>query len=114
MSIQSFFVRLSVKAAAVAAFAWTGASASAADVTVPAAPAAPAVVGAPVSVGDSDCTSCQHGAIRAKWSSLGWERGRLGYPTTDEYAVAAGRRNGFQHGTITWVAATGALQVVYR
>ena len=38
------------------------------------------------------------GAIRAKWASLGWERGRLGYPSTDEYVVTGGRRNDFQHG----------------
>lgn len=25
-----------------------------------------------------------HGAIRGKWASLGWERGSLGYPITDE------------------------------
>lgn len=25
-----------------------------------------------------------HGLIRAKWESMGWERSRLGYPTSDE------------------------------
>jgi GH25 family lysozyme M1 (1,4-beta-N-acetylmuramidase) len=53
------------------------------------------------------------GAIRTAWASLGWERGRLGYPTSDEYSVTGGRRNDFQHGTITWTSATGAVQVVY-
>ena len=55
-----------------------------------------------------------YGAIRIRWSQLGWERGRLGYPLTNEYAVPGGRRNDFQHGSITWVAATGAVAVTYR
>ena len=54
-----------------------------------------------------------HGAIRAKWSALGWERSRLGYPTGDETAAAEGRRSTFQHGSITYVASTGALLVRY-
>jgi len=55
-----------------------------------------------------------YGAIRAKWASLGGERGRLRYPTTDEYSVTGGRRNDFQHGSITWSSRTGAQTVVYR
>ena len=55
-----------------------------------------------------------YGAIRAKWASLGWERGRLGYPTTDEYAVTGGRRNDFQHGSISWSSQSGTVSVVYR
>jgi len=47
-----------------------------------------------------------HGAIRAKWASLGWERGFLGYPTTDELVgrdpAAIGRFNRFQGGAICW------------
>ena len=74
MSIRSFFVRLSMKAATVVVFAWAGASASAADVT-PATPATPAVVGAPVSVGEAggcaSCQSCQHGAIRSACNVCG-------------------------------------------
>ena len=54
------------------------------------------------------------GAIRAKWASLGWERGRLGYPSTDEYAVTGGRRNDFQHGSITWGSQRGTVAVLYR
>jgi hypothetical protein len=76
MSIRSFFVRLSLKAAAVAVFAWGGSSVSAADVTVPPAPVA---VAAPVSVGAPGCAtcqngggeSCQHGAIRSKCNVCG-------------------------------------------
>ncbi len=38
-----------------------------------------------------------HGAIRAKWASLGWERGVLGYPVTDETGTPdhVGRFNHF-------------------
>lgn len=55
-----------------------------------------------------------YGAIRTRWSQLGWERSALGYPLTNEYAVTGGRRNDFQHGSITWLAATGAVTVTYR
>lgn len=45
-----------------------------------------------------------HGAIRDKWSSLGWEMGLLGYPTTDETKTldGEGRFNHFQKGSIFW------------
>lgn len=47
-----------------------------------------------------------HGEIRAKWASLGWERGLLGYPTTDQMPGrdprAAGVFNHFQRGSIWW------------
>lgn len=73
MSVRTFFLRLTVRAAAVAAFAWTGGAVSAADVT-PVVPTVP-VVGAPVSIGDpggyAGCESCQHGAIRAKCNQCG-------------------------------------------
>ena len=54
------------------------------------------------------------GAIRDRWSELGWERSRLGYPTSDEYDVPGGRRGDFQGGSITWSAITGATTVAYR
>ncbi|NAZ87209.1 N-acetylmuramoyl-L-alanine amidase, partial [Kineococcus indalonis] len=53
------------------------------------------------------------GAIRDKWASLGWEAGRLGYPTSDEHDVAGGKRSDFQGGSITWTPARGAV-VAYR
>ncbi|WP_052206727.1 glycoside hydrolase family 3 N-terminal domain-containing protein [Sinomonas humi] len=53
-----------------------------------------------------------HGAIRAKWGSLGYERSPLGYPVSDEYGVPGGRRNDFQHGSIVWNQATGTTQVI--
>ena len=53
------------------------------------------------------------GAIQAKWASLGWERGRLGYPRSDEFGIPGGRRSNFQHGYITRNLKTGAIAVVY-
>jgi uncharacterized protein with LGFP repeats len=51
-----------------------------------------------------------HGAIRAKWSSLGWERSPLGYPTSDELDAGGGaRRSNFQHGFIRWTGTGGAV-----
>lgn len=52
-----------------------------------------------------------HGMIRDKWKETGWERGDLGYPTSDEYAVPEGRRNDFEGGSITWHAATARCSV---
>ena len=51
------------------------------------------------------------GAIRDRWASLGWEQGRLGYPTSNEYDVPGGRRSDFQKGSITWNALTGLTTV---
>jgi hypothetical protein len=47
-----------------------------------------------------------HGRIRDAWGESGWEVGPLGYPISDEVAVDGGRRSTFQHGSITWTAAT--------
>lgn len=47
-----------------------------------------------------------HGTIRDEWKTQGWETGALGYPISDEYAVPGGRKSDFQHGSITWDAAT--------
>jgi uncharacterized protein with LGFP repeats len=51
-----------------------------------------------------------HGAIRAKWASLGWERSCLGYPMTDEFAISVGRQSSFQQGFTTWNATTRITQ----
>jgi uncharacterized protein with LGFP repeats len=42
------------------------------------------------------------GAIFAKWASLGWEQGFLGFPTSDETTIPdqIGRFNHFEHGSI--------------
>lgn len=50
-----------------------------------------------------------YGAIRAKWAEQGWERGRLGYPVSDEYQDGNGRRSDFEWGSIRWTAAGGAV-----
>jgi LGFP repeat len=62
-----------------------------------------------------------HGAIRAKWFSLGTERSVLGYPVTDEHVApdGIGRANHFSStrnlhnvdGSIYWTPTTGAHEV---
>jgi hypothetical protein len=51
-----------------------------------------------------------HHAIREKWKELGWERGWLGYPLTDELEMpdGRGRYNLFQGGSIYWTPEKGA------
>ena len=53
------------------------------------------------------------GGIRDTWSRLGWERGALGYPVTNELAVAdrVGRYNDFQGGSVYWSPRTGAKEL---
>ena len=41
------------------------------------------------------------GAVRDRYAAMGWERGPLGYPTSDAYAVPGGSRTDFQHGQLT-------------
>ncbi|MDQ6838706.1 MAG: L,D-transpeptidase family protein [Actinomycetota bacterium] len=50
-----------------------------------------------------------HGAIRDRWQSMGWERGPLGYPVSDEFGIPGGRQSNFEHGAITWNGARGAV-----
>ena len=54
-----------------------------------------------------------YGAIRDLWSSLGWERSELGYPTSDEMAAPGGigRISYFQQKSIYWTAQTGAMVI---
>lgn len=54
-----------------------------------------------------------HGAIRGKYSQLGWERSFLGYPLTNETTTpdGFGRFNHFQGGSIYWSPGTGAWEV---
>ena len=51
-----------------------------------------------------------HGAIRAKWAGMGWERSPLGYPTSDERTASdrVGKFNLFQNGAIYYSPQTGA------
>ena len=53
------------------------------------------------------------GDIRARWGTLGWENGHLGYPTGE---ASCGRRGGgclqqFQGGWVYWSPATGAAAI---
>ena len=54
-----------------------------------------------------------YGGIRALWSSLGWERSELGYPTSDEMNApdGIGRISYFQQNAIYWTAAAGPVVV---
>jgi peptidoglycan/xylan/chitin deacetylase (PgdA/CDA1 family) len=52
-----------------------------------------------------------HGGIRAKWAELGWERGFLKYPISDEVSVTGGRASQFQGGNVYWSGASGAHEV---
>lgn len=53
-----------------------------------------------------------HGAIRAKWAALGWERSFLGYPTSDQLPGTDPEQRGvfnrFQGGAIHWHPEAGA------
>lgn len=57
-----------------------------------------------------------HGCIYyTYWHNLGGPGGSLGFPTSDEYGVGNGgdRRSNFEHGTLTWIHATGQVLVYY-
>lgn len=49
-----------------------------------------------------------YGRIRQAWAESGWERGPLGYPTSDEFHDGRFRRSNFEGGHILWAADTGA------
>ncbi|MFG2147237.1 LGFP repeat-containing protein [Streptomyces sp. NPDC048696] len=44
------------------------------------------------------------GLIRDKWAAMGWEKGSLGYPTSDEITLpdGQGKRQVFQGGSLYW------------
>lgn len=50
------------------------------------------------------------GAIRGLWADRGYEKGELGYPTTDAVTNPnkAGVAQGFEHGTVFWSEKAGA------
>ncbi|HVH43594.1 MAG TPA: C39 family peptidase [Labilithrix sp.] len=52
-----------------------------------------------------------YGTIYRKWAELGREQSPLGYPTSTEYGVPGGRQSDFEHGWITWDAATNVATV---
>lgn len=49
-----------------------------------------------------------YGFIRDKWVGSGRERGRCGYPKSDEYSDGGFRRSDFEYGSIRWSPQTGA------
>jgi hypothetical protein len=49
-----------------------------------------------------------HGAILAKYASMGWELSVLGFPTSDELPAPGGRISHFQGGSISWSPDRGA------
>jgi uncharacterized protein with LGFP repeats len=53
-----------------------------------------------------------HGSILDRYLVEGGPSGALGFPTTDQFAVAGGARSDFQHGSIVWDDATGTAGVV--
>ncbi|MDQ6738904.1 MAG: CAP domain-containing protein [Actinomycetota bacterium] len=54
------------------------------------------------------------GGIRKTWASTGFENGRLGYPTTNEYSIGRGNvAQDYQGGRISWTHGTGA-SISYR
>ncbi len=48
-----------------------------------------------------------YGSIRQAWAAQGWERGKLGYPTSGEFQDGPYRRTNFQNGYIIWTAQQG-------
>jgi uncharacterized protein with LGFP repeats len=53
------------------------------------------------------------GAILGRYLSLSGPAGKLGMPTTEEYAVTGGRAQTFAHGRITWSRGKGTTTVRY-
>jgi uncharacterized protein with LGFP repeats len=55
-----------------------------------------------------------HGAIRGRWADLGWERGLLGYPISDEHDGIGDieRASDFQGGSIAWSKNSGPTERV--
>ena len=51
------------------------------------------------------------GDILARYGTYNWEKGVLGYPTSDELALVGGALNRFQGGFVYWSPATGAHAV---
>ena len=50
-----------------------------------------------------------YGAIFAAYGRNGYENGRFGLPTSDEFAVNGGRQVNFQGGWIRWLSATNSI-----
>ncbi|WP_442853274.1 LGFP repeat-containing protein, partial [Arthrobacter sp. H14] len=53
------------------------------------------------------------GPMRSTWRANGWERGPLGYPTSDIINVrGSGTRQNFQGGSVAWSKATGSQPII--
>lgn len=52
-----------------------------------------------------------HGVIGARWAKEGYEKGALGWPTSDEYADGNGRRQDFEGGSLLWDP-SGAVKIL--
>lgn len=52
-----------------------------------------------------------HGGISDKWENLGYEKGALGYPISDEYGIGGGRQSDFENGHISWSEENGEITV---
>ncbi|MEW1943711.1 hypothetical protein AB0299_22020, partial [Pseudarthrobacter sp. NPDC080037] len=50
-----------------------------------------------------------YGAIRTAWMSTGFERGALGYPTSEIYSVPNGTAQDFQGGRISDILGTATI-----
>jgi len=57
-----------------------------------------------------------YGAIRELWGKLGWDGGKLGFPTSDEYDAPVdgvnGKRQDFEKGYIVWTPKKGARETI--
>ncbi|MFZ2176601.1 MAG: hypothetical protein WAW17_21680 [Rhodococcus sp. (in: high G+C Gram-positive bacteria)] len=53
------------------------------------------------------------GAIKDNWASRGWENGKYGFPTSDEYDFEDGKAKNFEGGTIDWKPGDPAIPGEY-
>ena len=58
--------------------------------------------------GKNNTTYATKGGIRTEYAALSWERGLLGFPTSNEMSLNGGASQTFQNGQIHWSGATGA------
>jgi uncharacterized protein with LGFP repeats len=54
-----------------------------------------------------------HGQILALWANMGFERSKLGYPTSDEVNMPGGRMSRFEHGEIRWTPTGGPKATIF-
>jgi hypothetical protein len=53
------------------------------------------------------------GAIRDKWAQWEWQRGKLGYPNSEEMPDGNGRKSYFDYGLIRWTPDAGAVVTTF-